>query len=80
MAALAGVDVSMRPSPGVLLALRGRLCHMIVNRMHKSADGDIIVPQRGLSIVGTTSWVVEDPTPARSPPTMSRACTRRAPS
>jgi glycerol-3-phosphate dehydrogenase len=61
LAALAGVDVPIRPSPGVLLALQGRLCHMILNRMHKSGDGDIVVPQRELSIVGTTSWVVEDP-------------------
>ncbi|MGH2536760.1 MAG: FAD-dependent oxidoreductase, partial [Candidatus Promineifilaceae bacterium] len=26
-----------------------------------AGDGDIIVPQRGLSIVGTSSWLVEDP-------------------
>lgn len=61
VAALAGVTVPMIPSPGVLLALRGRLCNMVINRMHKSGDGDIVVPQRGLSVVGTTSWVVEDP-------------------
>lgn len=61
IAAMAGVDVPIRPSPGVLLALRGRLCNMVVNRMHKSGDGDIVVPQRGLSIVGTSSWTVEDP-------------------
>jgi glycerol-3-phosphate dehydrogenase len=61
VAAMAGVDVPIRPSPGVLLALRGRLCNMLINRMHKSGDGDIVVPQRGLSIVGTSSWVVEDP-------------------
>jgi glycerol-3-phosphate dehydrogenase len=61
VAAMAGVDVPIRPSPGVLLALRGRLCNMVINRMHKSGDGDIVVPQRGLSIVGTSSWVVEDP-------------------
>jgi glycerol-3-phosphate dehydrogenase len=61
IAAMAGVDVPIRPSPGVLLALRGRLCNMVVNRMHKSGDGDIVLPQRGLSIVGTSSWVVEDP-------------------
>jgi glycerol-3-phosphate dehydrogenase len=61
LAAMAGLDVPIRPSPGVLLALQGRFCHMILNRMHKSGDGDIVVPQRGLSIVGTTSWVVEDP-------------------
>ncbi len=61
IAAMAGVDVPIRPSPGVLLALRGRLCNMVVNRMHKSGDGDIVVPQRALSIVGTSSWVVKDP-------------------
>ncbi len=61
VAAMAGVDVPIRPSPGVLLALRGRLCNMVINRLHKSGDGDIVVPQRSLSIVGTSSWVVEDP-------------------
>ena len=61
IAAMAGVDVPIRPSPGVMLALRGRLCNMVVNRMHRSGDGDIIVPQRALSIVGTTSWTVDDP-------------------
>ena len=58
---MAGVDVPIRPSPGVMLALRGRLCNMVINRLHASGDGDIVVPQRGLSIVGTSSWVVEDP-------------------
>jgi len=27
----------------------------------RSGDGDIVVPQRGLSVVGTSSWVVDDP-------------------
>jgi glycerol-3-phosphate dehydrogenase len=58
---MAGVDVPVRPSPGVLVALRGRLSSMVVNRLHPSGDGDIVVPQRGLSIVGTSSWVVDDP-------------------
>jgi glycerol-3-phosphate dehydrogenase len=61
VAAMAGVDVPISPSPGVMLALRGRLCNMVVNRLHRSGDGDIIVPQRALSIVGTSSWTVEDP-------------------
>jgi glycerol-3-phosphate dehydrogenase len=61
IAAMAGVDVPIRPSPGVMLALRGRLCNMVVNRMHRSGDGDIVVPQRALSVVGTSSWTVEDP-------------------
>ncbi len=61
IATMAGVDVPIRPSPGVLLALRGRLCNMVINRLHRSGDGDIVVPQRGLSVVGTSSWTVEDP-------------------
>jgi glycerol-3-phosphate dehydrogenase len=61
VAAMAGVDVPIRPSPGVMLALRGRLCNMVINHLHASGDGDIVVPQRALSVVGTSSWVVEDP-------------------
>jgi glycerol-3-phosphate dehydrogenase len=61
VAAMAGVEVPIRPSPGVLLAVRGRFCHMVVNRLHKSGDGDIVLPQRQLSVVGTSSWVVDDP-------------------
>jgi glycerol-3-phosphate dehydrogenase len=61
IARMAGVDVPIRPSPGVMLAVRGRLCNMVLNRLHASGDGDIVVPQRALSIVGTSSWVVDDP-------------------
>lgn len=61
VAAMAEIEVPIRPSPGVMLAVRGRLCNMVVNRMHRSGDGDIVVPQRALSIVGTSSWTVEDP-------------------
>ena len=61
VATMAGVDVPILPSPGVMLALRGRLCNMVINRMHRSGDGDIIVPQRALSVVGTSSWTVDDP-------------------
>jgi glycerol-3-phosphate dehydrogenase len=61
VATMAGVDVPINPSPGVMLAVRGRLCNMVVNRAHRSGDGDIVVPQRGLSVVGTSSWTVEDP-------------------
>src|SRR5690606_38378388 len=59
VAEMAGVEVPIRPSPGVMLALRGRLCNMVINRMTPSGDGDIIVPQRALSVVGTSSWVVD---------------------
>ncbi len=61
IAAMAGADVPMVPSPGVLVAVEGRLCNMVINRLHPSGDGDIIVPQRRFSVIGTSSWVVEDP-------------------
>jgi glycerol-3-phosphate dehydrogenase len=68
VARMAGVDVPIRPSPGVMLAVRGRLCNMVINRLHRSGDGDIVVPQRALSVVGTSSWVVEDPDDLDVPP------------
>lgn len=58
---MAGVDVPVRPSPGVLVAMRGRACNMVLSRLHASGDGDIVVPQRGLSIIGTSSWLADDP-------------------
>jgi glycerol-3-phosphate dehydrogenase len=61
LAAMAGASVPVQPSPGVLLALVGRLCELVVNRLHPAGDGDIVLPQRRLSIVGTSSWTVEDP-------------------
>jgi glycerol-3-phosphate dehydrogenase len=65
---MAGVDVPIRPSPGVMLAVRGRLTNMVINRLHRSGDGDILVPQRALTVVGTSSWVVEDPDDLDVPP------------
>jgi glycerol-3-phosphate dehydrogenase len=53
--------VPVQPSQGVLLALVGRLCDLVVNRLHPAGDGDIVVPQRRLSIVGTSAWTVTDP-------------------
>jgi glycerol-3-phosphate dehydrogenase len=61
LAAMAGATVPVQPSPGVLLALVGRLCDLVVNRLHPAGDGDIVVPQRRLSIVGTSAWTVTDP-------------------
>jgi glycerol-3-phosphate dehydrogenase len=61
LAAMAGATVPVQPSPGVLLALSGRLCDLVVNRLHPAGDGDIVVPQRRLSIVGTSAWTVTDP-------------------
>ncbi|QOJ79212.1 FAD-dependent oxidoreductase [Infirmifilum lucidum] len=61
VARLAGLRVPVKPSPGVMVALDGRIGNMVFNRLNKPGDGDIIVHHRGTSVVGTTSWVVEDP-------------------
>jgi glycerol-3-phosphate dehydrogenase len=61
VAALAGVTVPVAPTAGVMVAVRGRLCNMVINRLHAPGDGDIALPQRGLTVLGTSSWPVDDP-------------------
>lgn len=59
--ALAGIDVPVTPAPGTMVAVRGRVSDMVISRLAPPGDGDIIVPQRGLSIIGTTQRRVDDP-------------------
>jgi glycerol-3-phosphate dehydrogenase len=61
IAAKAGVDVPVTPTAGVMVTVRWRLNNMVMNRLNKPSDGDIVVPQRATSIIGTTSWAVSDP-------------------
>lgn len=61
IAQMAGVSVPVVPTPGVMVAVGRRLGNMVVNRLNKPGDGDIVVPQRMTSIIGTTSWQVDDP-------------------
>ena len=68
VAATAGVDVPVNPAPGVLVAVEGRLCNMVLSRLRPAADGDIIVPQRNMCIVGSTQWETADPDLVEVPP------------
>jgi glycerol-3-phosphate dehydrogenase len=68
MAAKAGVSVPEVPTAGVMVALDCRLNNMVLNRLNKPSDGDIVVPQRATSVIGTTSWKVEDPDLIKIPP------------
>jgi glycerol-3-phosphate dehydrogenase len=61
VAALAGIDVPIQPGPGVMVAVGRRVTNMVINRMHPAGEGDIIVPQRSLSILGTSLWLTDDP-------------------
>lgn len=60
IAAMANVDVPVIPTAGVMVSINKRLNQMVVNRLNKPHDGDIVVPQRLTSIIGTTSWKVDD--------------------
>jgi glycerol-3-phosphate dehydrogenase len=60
LAALAGAHVPITPVPGIMVAFHGRLTQRAINRLNKPADGDILLPQRGMVVVGTTSFEVQD--------------------
>jgi glycerol-3-phosphate dehydrogenase len=61
VATLAGCEpVSVIPGRGIMVAA-DRLTNMVLNLCVKPADGDIIVPCHGVSIIGTTDVKVDDP-------------------
>ena len=60
VAALAGADVPVKPTPGIMVAYDERFCERAINRLCPPADGDIALPQRRMMVVGTTSYEVED--------------------
>jgi glycerol-3-phosphate dehydrogenase len=61
IAALAGCRVNVLPGKGIMIAMNHRLVNTVVNRCKPPADGDIIVPIRTVSVIGTTDTRVADP-------------------
>jgi glycerol-3-phosphate dehydrogenase len=61
VAALAGVELTMTPGKGTMLIYDSRMTDAVINRCHKSADGDIMVPVHTVAILGTTDIKVPDP-------------------
>ncbi|MBP3721899.1 MAG: anaerobic glycerol-3-phosphate dehydrogenase subunit A [Selenomonadaceae bacterium] len=61
VAALAGLSVRVQPDKGTLIAFNRRITKRVVNRLHQSSDGDIMVPHGPISILGTSSISVDDP-------------------
>jgi len=68
IAAMGGVSIDMEASAGLMVTVNKRLCNTVINLLAPPGDSDIIVPQRQTSILGTTSWVVEDPDLISIPP------------
>ncbi|WP_277555432.1 FAD-dependent oxidoreductase [Halobaculum limi] len=60
-AALAGVDVPMQPTMGVMVGVDYAGVGPVLNRARSPSDGDIAVPHGGRTVLGTTSVVVDDP-------------------
>jgi glycerol-3-phosphate dehydrogenase len=60
IAAHAGAHVPIKPTPGVMVAYDQRLVQRPINRLNKPGDGDIVLPQRRMMVVGTTSFEVHD--------------------
>jgi glycerol-3-phosphate dehydrogenase len=61
IAALASVEVEMTPGKGTMLIYNHRMTDAVINRCHKSSDGDIMVPVHTVAILGTTDIKVPDP-------------------
>lgn len=53
-------NVAVTPTPGVMVAYDQRLVERTINRLCKPSDGDIVLPQRRMMVVGTTSFSVEN--------------------
>lgn len=58
IASMAHVGVPVAPTAGVMVAIGKRYNNMVINRLNKPRDGDVVVPIRNTSIIGTTSWRV----------------------
>ncbi len=57
----AGLSIPMAMSKGSMLITNRRISHRIINRLRPPGDGDIVVPNDTVSILGTTSIRSEDP-------------------
>ena len=61
IADLAGVEVGMAPSRGVMISVEYDGLDPVLNRCRDPDDGDIVVPHEGEAVLGTTSVPVDDP-------------------
>jgi glycerol-3-phosphate dehydrogenase len=61
IASMAGVEVRMRPTRGVMVSVEHDGLGPVLNRCRSPSDGDIVVPHDGEVVLGTTSVAVESP-------------------
>jgi len=62
IASMAGCEgITILPGKGIMIAMNHRLVNTVVNRCQMPTDGDILVPIRTVSVIGTTDIRVKDP-------------------
>lgn len=61
IARMADQTIHVQPDRGTLVAFNRRFTERVVNRLHKSGDGDIFVPHGSITILGTTSKLTDNP-------------------
>jgi glycerol-3-phosphate dehydrogenase len=62
IASMAGIEgVRVFPGRGIMIAMNHRLVNTVINRCQMPTDGDILVPIRTVSVIGTTDEHTEDP-------------------
>ena len=64
VAAMADVTLPMTLEAAVLVAVRGRHCNMVLNRLGDAGPGDLLVPQRNQTVLAGSFVSVDDPQPA----------------
>ncbi len=55
VASMAGLHMDMQLDKGSMIVFNGRMVNRLVNRLRPPSDGDILVPHRSSTILGTTS-------------------------
>ncbi|MGA2489211.1 MAG: FAD-dependent oxidoreductase [Anaerolineales bacterium] len=60
IAEMAGARVPVKPTPGVMVVYDQRFVQRAINRLKKPGDGDIVLPQRRMVVVGTTSFEIDN--------------------
>ncbi len=62
IAGLGGIEgVRVLPGRGIMIAMNHRLVDTVINRCQMPTDGDILVPIRTVSVIGTTDEHTDDP-------------------
>ncbi len=64
---LVNIDIPISNIAGLLFSVSPKLSHRIISRLYYPGDGDSIVPRGDYTILGSNSWVSNEPRPKHIP-------------